>query len=169
MTPRPPVSADPTSAPLLRKPKTWISIAILTVIGLHALPVVSYQGYRQTRWPILAWAMYAKSYPPGPVQTDRRRLVAMTVGGQRIPITSAMAGVPLPSMGKAFIRPLLQGDSATAQELFRRLNRTRTDPVTEIQVEVELFAVSDTGLVTRTLPPVTYHAASAPARREDSP
>ena len=164
MTPRPPVSADPTSAPLLRKPKTWISIAILTVIALHALPVVSYQGYRQTRWPILAWAMYARSYPPGPVQTDRRRLVAMTADGQRIPITSAMAGVPSPSMGKAFIRPLLQGDSATARELLRRLNRTRTDPVTEIQVEVELFAVSDTGLVTRTLPPVTYHAAPAPTR-----
>ncbi len=164
MTPRPPASADPTRAPLLRQPKTWISIAILTVIALHALPVVSYQGYRQTRWPILAWAMYAKSYPAGPVQTDRRRLVAVTAAGERIPISPAMAGVPLPAMGKAFIRPLLKGDSATAQVLFGRLNRNRTDPVTEIQVDVELFAVSDTGLVTRKLSPVTYHAAPAPTR-----
>lgn len=164
MTPRPPASADPTPAPLLRQPKTWISIAILCVIALHALPIVSYQGYRQTRWPILAWAMYAKSYPPGPVQTDRRRLVGVTAGGERIPITAPLAGVPLPAMGKAFIRPLIQGDSATARELFRRLNRTRTDPVTEIRVEVELFAVTDTGVVTRKLPPVTYHAAPAPTR-----
>ena len=164
MTPRPPASAGPTPAPLLRQPKTWISAAIITVMALHALPVVSYQGYRQTRWPILAWAMYAKSYPPGPVQTDRRRLVAVTAGGAQIPITAPLAGVPLPAMGKAFIRPLMQGDSATAQELFRRLNRTRTDPVTEIRVEVELFAVTDTGVVTRTLPPVTYHAAPAPTR-----
>lgn len=164
MTARPPASADPARAPRLRDPKTWISIAILTVIALHALPVVSYQGYRQTRWPILAWAMYAKSYPAGPVQTDRRRLVAVTASGERIPISAAMAGVPLPAMGKAFIRPLLQGDSATAQVLFGRLNRDRTDPVTEIQVDVELFAVSDTGLVTRKLPPVTYRAAPAPTR-----
>jgi hypothetical protein len=164
MTPRPPASGDPTPAPLLRQPKTWISIAILTVIALHALPVVSYQGYRQTRWPILAWAMYAKSYPPGPVQTDRRRMVAVTAGGERIPITAPLAGVPLPAMGKAFIRPLLRGDSATAQELFRRLNRDRADPVTEIRVEVELFAVSDTGLVARKLPPVTYHAGPSPTR-----
>jgi hypothetical protein len=164
MTAKPPASADPARAPLLREPKSWISIAILTVIALHALPVVSYQGYRQTRWPILAWAMYAKSYPPGPVQTDRRRLVAVTAAGARIPITPAMAGVPLPAMGKSFIRPLLQGDSATARELFRRLNRNRTDPVTQIRVEVELFAVSDTGLETRQLPPVTYHAAPSPTR-----
>jgi hypothetical protein len=148
----------------MRQPKTWISVAIITVIALHALPVVSYQGYRQTRWPILAWAMYAKSYPPGPVQTDRRRLVAVTAGGERIPITAPLAGVPVPAMGKAFIRPLMQGDSATAQQLFRRLNRTRTDPVTEIRVEVELFAVTDTGVVTRKLPPVTYHAAPEPTR-----
>ena len=148
----------------MREPKTWISVAILSVIALHALPILSYQGYRQTRWPILAWAMYAKSYPAGPVQTDRRRLVGVTAGGERIPINSVMAGVPQAAMGKAFIRPLMQGDSAAAKVLFGRLNRDRTDPVTEIQVEVELFEVTDTGLVTRKVSPVTYHDASAPTR-----
>ena len=67
-------------------------------------------------------------------------------------------------MGKAFIRPLMQGDSAAAKVLFGRLNRDRTDPVTEIQVEVELFEVTHTGLVTRKVSPVTYHDASAPTR-----
>jgi len=28
----------------MREPKTWISVAILTVIALHALPILSYQG-----------------------------------------------------------------------------------------------------------------------------
>ena len=136
----------------MREPKTWISIAILTVIALHALPVVSYQGSHQTRWPILAWAMYAKSYPPGPVQTDSRHLVAVTAGGQRIEVGSTLVGLPRPVMGKVFVRPLLQGDSATARELFRRLNRTRTDPVIEIRAEQEHFVVSDTGLVTEVAP-----------------
>jgi hypothetical protein len=148
----------------MREPRTWISLAIVSVIALHAVPVLSYQGYRQTRWPILAWAMYAKSYPPGPVQTERRHLMAVTQGGSRLEITPWLAGVPLPAMGKAFVRPLLQGDSAQAAELFRRLNRSRPDPVVEIRVEQERYAVSDTGLVTEALPVISYHAAPPAAR-----
>ena len=148
----------------MREPRTWISLAILTVIALHAVPLPSYQGYRQTRWPILAWAMYAKSYPPGPVQTERRHLIGVTQGGNRLEITAWRAGVPLPAMGKAFVRPLMQGDSARATELFHRLNRNQADPVFEIRVEQERFAVSDTGLVTDTLPVISYHAAPPTAR-----
>jgi hypothetical protein len=148
----------------MREPKTWISLAILTVIALHALPLLSYQGYRQTRWPILAWAMYAKSYPPGPVETERRHLVGITREARRVEITSWLAGVPLPAMGKAFVRPLLQGDSARASELFRRLNENRQDPVVEIRVEQQRYMVSDTGLVTDTMPVVSYHAAPPTAR-----
>jgi hypothetical protein len=148
----------------MREPKTWISLAILSVIALHALPVLSYQGYRQTRWPILAWAMYARSYPAGPVQTESRELVGVTRSGSRLPITSWLAGVPLPAMGKAFVRPLLQGDSAQAAELFRRLNRSRPDPVVEIRVEQERYVVSDTGLVHEVLTPISYRAAPPTAR-----
>jgi hypothetical protein len=148
----------------MREPKTWISLAILTVIALHAVPILSYQGYRQTRWPILAWAMYARSYPAGPVQTESRHLVAVTQERKRLEITPWLAGVPLPAMGKAFVRPLLQGDSAQAEELFRRLNRTRPDPVIEIRVEQERWVVSDTGLVHEVLPVISYHAAPPDAR-----
>lgn len=148
----------------VREPKTWISLAILTVIALHAVPILSYQGYRQTRWPILAWAMYAKSYPPGPVQTERRHLIGVTRGGRRLEITAWRAGVPLPAMGKAFVRPLMQGDSARATELFRRLNQSQPDPVIEIRVEQERYAVSDTGLVTEALPVISYYAAPPTAR-----
>jgi hypothetical protein len=148
----------------MREPRTWISLAILTVIALHAVPVLSYQGYRQTRWPILAWAMYAKSYPPGPVQTESRHLVGVTQEGKRLEITYWLAGVPLPAMGKAFVRPLMQGDSARATELFHRLNQSRPDPVVEIRVEQERYAVSDTGLVHEVLPVTSYHAAPLTAR-----
>jgi hypothetical protein len=145
--------------PLMREPRTWISLAILTVIALHAVPLLSYQGYRQTRWPILVWAMYAKSYPPGPVETERRHLVGITRTARRVEITPWLAGVPLPAMGKKFVRPLLQGDSTRATELFHRLNQNRPDPVVEIRVEQERYAVSDTGLVVDTMPVVSYHTA----------
>jgi hypothetical protein len=148
----------------MREPKTWISLAILTVIALHAVPILSYQGYRQNRWPILAWAMYAKSYPAGPVQTESRHLVGMTQQGKRLEITPWLAGVPQAAMGKAFVRPLLQGDSVRAGELFRRLNQSRPDPVVEIRVEQERWAVSDTGLVHQVLPMSSYHTASPTAR-----
>ena len=148
----------------MREPRTWISFAILTVIALHAVPLLSYQGYRQTRWPILAWAMYAKSYPPGPVQTERRQLVGVTRAGSRLELTAWLAGVPRPAMGKAFVRPLLQGDTTRATELFRRLNQDRPDPVVEIRVEQQRYAVSDTGLVTEALPVISYHAAPPTAR-----
>jgi hypothetical protein len=148
----------------MREPKIWISVAIITVIALHALPIVSYQGPRQTRWPILTWAMYAKSYPPGPVETVSRRLVGMTAGGKRIVVTYALVGVPYPAMGRVFIRPLLQGDSATAKEIFRRLNRTGSDPVVELRVEEDHFVVTDGGLVTTEVTPVRYHAAQSTTR-----
>jgi hypothetical protein len=148
----------------MREPKTWISLAILTVIALHAVPILSYQGYRQNRWPILAWAMYAKSYPAGPVQTESRHLVGMTQEGKRLEITPWLAGVPQAAMGKAFVRPLLQGDSAKAGQLFGRLNQSRPDPVIEIRVEQERWAVSDTGLVHEVLPITSYHAAPPTTR-----
>jgi hypothetical protein len=148
----------------MREPRTWISLAVVAVIALHALPVLSYQGHRQTRWPILAWAMYAKSYPAGPVQAESRALVGVTRTGARVPISAYLAGVPLPAMGKAFVRPLLQGDSAQAAELFRRVNRSRPDPVVEIRIEQERYVVSDTGLVHEVLPTIRYRAAPATAR-----
>ena len=148
----------------MREPRTWISLAILTVIALHVLPVLSYQGHRQTRWPILAWAMYARSYPPGPVQAESRALVGVTRSGSRVSISAWLAGVPLPTMGKTFVRPLLQGDSAQAVELFRRVNRSRPDPVVEIRIEQERYVVSDTGLVHEVLPAISYRPAPATPR-----
>jgi len=147
----------------MRQPKLWISLFILAVIALHALPVISYQGHRQTRWPILAWAMYAKSYPSGPVETYNRWGVLVTAQGQRIELTAHMVGVSGPGLWKHYIRPLIRGDAALARELFTRLNRNRTDSIVELRAEGERYVVTDTGLDTLPLPPITYRSASTPS------
>jgi len=143
---------------LMRQPKVWVSAFILVIIGLHAVPVLFYQGFRQTRWPILAWAMYAKSYPPGPVETMRKRIVAVTGRGEQLDVGSSLVGISRAAVGKSYSRPLWDGDTAVAQELFRRLNRNRPDPIVELRLESEKFSVADTGLVTEIFPPIVYRA-----------
>ena len=60
--------------------KTGISVFILLVLGLHAIPVLFYQGDRQTRWPFLAWAMYESPFPR-PDGRHNRKLFATSAGG----------------------------------------------------------------------------------------
>lgn len=148
----------------MRQPKLWVSLFILVIIGLHVLPVISYQGYRQTRWPILAWAMYAKSYPPGPVETYNRWGVLMTAQGHRIELTAQMAGVARPALWKHYIRPLARGDTAVARELFARLNRNRTDSIVELRAEGERYVVTDRGLDTLALRPIIYYRPAPTSR-----
>jgi hypothetical protein len=149
----------------MRRPKVWISLLMLLVIGLHALPVLSWQGHRQTRWPILSWAMYAKSYPAGPVETFNRWVVAVSAQGNRINLTPTMAGMnSRPAMAKYYLRPLGAGDTAVAQELFRRINHDRTDSIIELRAEGEQFVVTDTGLARLVLPPMTYRPSSTSIR-----
>ncbi len=148
----------------MRQPKVWISLLILTVIGLHALPILSYQGHRQNRWPILAWAMYAKSFPPGPIEALRKRIVTVAASGARSELSPHEVGVSRPTLGKSFTRPLWDGDTATARDLFRRLNRDRADPIVEFRLEGEKYSVSDTGVVKETFPPIIYRAESLPQR-----
>ena len=66
--------------------KTRISLFILLIIGLHAVPVVFYQGERQTRWPFLAWAMYSQSYPAGPITVAKRPKVRVPRDLYRAPV-----------------------------------------------------------------------------------
>ncbi len=139
-------------------PKTWVSLFILLVLGLHALPVLSYQGLRQTRWPFLAWAMYAKSYPPGPIEATTRRLIGTTASGKEEEVTAHGAGLPGPAFRNAYIAPLWRGDSAPAYELIHRLNRERADPVVQLRLEGERQVLTDTGVVTEVLPEAVYRA-----------
>lgn len=143
----------------MRSTKTWVSLLILLVIGLHAVPVLSYQGYRQTRWPFMAWAMYAASQPPGPIQTTNRRIVGLTTTGQTEQVTPKFIGMSRPGLNKAYVQPLWNGDSSTAGRLFDRLNQGRPDPFVELRVEGEKFTLSDSGVVEEPLPVITYRSA----------
>jgi hypothetical protein len=145
------------------QPKTRISLLILLIICLHAVPVVSYQKARQTRWPFLLWAMYAKSYPPGPIVVVRRRVMATSAGGKEEEITSRLVGLPGPAFRNTYVAPLWNGDSALGSELMRRLNDKRDDPVVRLRLEGEQLILTDTAVVREPLPTVTYRAdPSAP-------
>lgn len=146
------------------RPKTRISLLILLVIGLHALPVLSYQGERQTRWPFLAWAMYARSYPPGPVAVATRRLIATFASGKEEKVTAGVVGLPGPAFQETYIAPLWKGDSTPAYELIRLLNRERKDPVVRLRLEGERQTLVDTGVVKEVLPVLTYQAHSSGSR-----
>ena len=151
----------------MRDSKLWISALILLVLGLHAIPVISYQGHRQTRWPFLAWAMYARSWPPGPIQTMDRALVGRTAAGTEEEVTAWLAGLPRPAFRNAYVNPLFEGDSVLARELMERVNRGRDDPFVEIRTSGQRYTLADDGVVTEDLPVFTYRS-SRPGRGEGS-
>jgi len=140
----------------MRQPKVWSSIVILLVIGLHAVPVLSYQGNRQTRWPILAWAMYARPIPPGPIEMRRRRIFGLTSSGQEELVTTRLVGTNRAALRNTYLNPMSLGDSTTAQQLLRVLNRGRSDPFVEVRLEGERHFISGDSLATEKLPALTY-------------
>jgi hypothetical protein len=149
--------------------KTQVSLLILLVLGLHAVPVIFYQGNRQTRWPFLAWAMYAQASRPGPIAVAQRRLIATSTSGQHEEITAHLVGLPGPAFRNRYITPLWNGDSTPAYELIERLNRRRDDPVVQLRMEGERLTLVDTGVATETLPVVTYRADTSASRGGTSP
>jgi hypothetical protein len=132
--------------------KLWISLFILVVLGLHAVPVLFYQGVRQTRWPFLVWAMYARSYPPGPILVSVRKIYGTTAAGRPLDINAKVAGLSGPAFRNAYGVPLDNGDSTAARELLDRLNRDRRDPVVALRVETTQYRLADPGMVVDTLP-----------------
>lgn len=148
----------------MQRSKVWVSVLILVVVGLHALPVLSYQGSRQTRWPFLAWTMYAKSYPPGPVQARKRRLIGTTATGADVALTHLVVGLSGPAFGTTYIAPIYGGDSTVAQELLARVNRGRTDTIVRLRTSGEVYTVTDTGLRTDSLPVLTFSVGPTPSK-----
>lgn len=146
----------------MRGPKVWISMLILLVIGLHALPVLSWQGYRQTRWPILSWAMYAKSYPPGPVYVLTRRIIATAESGREEEITARLLGLPFPAFRNAYVVPMSRHDSTAPRALLDRLNESRSDRVVAVRLEQVRSTLTDTGVVQEELPVIRYGESPAP-------
>ena len=137
--------------------KTLVSIVILLVIGLHAVPVL-YRSERGTLWPFMQWAMYKNSRKAGPIDTHQRRILAITATGRSDTVTPRLLGLSITVLKQRYLAPIATGDLSPAPELIDRLNRHRDDPVVELRLEGETYTVTDTGIVRTEDPVVTYRS-----------
>jgi hypothetical protein len=137
--------------------KTLVSIVILLVIGLHAVPVL-YRSERGTLWPFMQWSMYKNSRKAGPIDAHQRRILAITADGQRDTVTPHLLGLSITVLHQRYLVPIARGDLSPAPELIARLNRHRSDSVVELRLEGETYTVTDTGIVRTNDPVVTYRA-----------
>ncbi len=140
--------------------RVLISATIVLVIGLHAVPVL-YRAERGTLWPFMQWAMYKSSSPPGPIQTQTRRIVATTSSGREEEVTPAMLGLSVTVLESWYLRPMGSGESTAAYRLMDRLNRDRHDSIVGVRLESALYTVTDTGIARVDKPPLTYRASAA--------
>jgi hypothetical protein len=145
----------------MSRSRVWISIFILLVIAMHAVPLVS-SGMRRKGWPFLEWAMYHDSRPPGPIQATKRRITGVTLKGEKVAVTPYLLGLSIFTLQSLYAQPMMRGDSSAAQQLFGRLNLQREDPFVELRLESERYTVTDTGVVKEDNPVVTYWATSPP-------
>jgi hypothetical protein len=144
----------------MRQSKIWISAVIVLVIALHAVPVL-HAGLRKRIWPILDWAMYKDASPPGPIETDIKRIVGITASGRREVISKELVGLSSFALDRLYAKPMKFGDSTAAQQLALRLNHQRDDPFVEVRLEVETYTATDSGLMRRENTPITYRVDSA--------
>ncbi len=147
----------------MRQSKVWISIGILLLIALHAVPVLS-APIRKRTWPVLDWTMYKDSRPAGPILVNKKRIIAVTAKGQEETVTPHLLGSSPFALQMLYERPMWKGDSSAAQQLVTRLNLQREDPVVEVRLESETYTVSDTGIVKQENPGIRYRASSSPAK-----
>jgi hypothetical protein len=150
---------QPTGDTLDVRRKSSISVFILLILGLHAVPVLFYQGLRQTRWPFLLWAMYAQSYPPGPIEAMRRQLTAITASGTKRPVTYKDVGLTLPGFTGNYVMPLGRGDTSAGRWLIGRLNQVGPDTVVGLQLQTIRWRLVDSGIAFDTLPGIVYPPA----------
>jgi hypothetical protein len=145
--------------------RTRISAFILVVLGLHALPVLSYQGAQQTRWPFLVWAMYARSSKPGPIQAFMYQLSAVPTHGATRKISAKDVGLSTPAYNGLYIGPFSRGDTSAGRWLVDRLNRIGPDSVSQIRLQILQYRLVPSGVAVDTLPGVVYPPATPAATR----
>jgi hypothetical protein len=138
-----------------------ISLFILAIIGLHAVPLMLHKGRSQTSWPFLMWSMYKDSRPRGPIQARETRLIGVTSSGSTEFLTAFQIGLPRATVRELYLKKMLASDSSAAQRLFVRLNANRPDPFVEIRVMSIIYGLTDSGIVHRSNPVLTFRAGTA--------
>jgi hypothetical protein len=147
----------------MRQYKVWVSIFILLVIALHAVPALS-PVLKKRVWPFLDWGMYKDSRPPGPIQANKKRIIGVTLKGQKEAVTPFLLGSSRFAFQALYATPMWRRDSSAARQLFTRLNLQREDPFVELRLESETYTVTDTGVVKQDNPVVTYRSGPSPSR-----
>jgi hypothetical protein len=143
--------------------KLAVSLAILLVIALHAVPVLN-PGQSRRLWPFLMWAMYKNSRPPGAIFANKRTMTGTTASGDTMAVTAELVGLGPPAMIRMYLRPMLAGDLGAARRFLRRINREREDPVVELRLAGQVYTVTDTGIATQDLPVTTYRVDPSESR-----
>jgi hypothetical protein len=141
-----------------RLQKVLISLLILLVLGLHTLPIMFRKGRNQHFWPFLMWSMYKNSRGPGPIEARETRMIGVLSSGRIEPLTSELIGLPRATVRELYIEGMLARDSSAAQQLFTRLNADRPDPFVEIRIVSHIYGLTDTGIVRRRNPVLTFRA-----------
>jgi hypothetical protein len=147
----------------MRRYKVIVSIAILLIIALHAIPIVS-RSLRKRVWPVLDWAMYKDAVAAGPVRADIRQLVGVTREGGRIDVDDDTVGVSSFVLDRLYIKPMMQGDSSAARQLVSLLNRQRKDSIVEVRLETETYIVTDSGIAKTRSPAIAYRVGPSDSR-----
>jgi hypothetical protein len=140
----------------LSRHKTLISVFILVIVGLHAVPVLLARGRDQVLWPFLVWSMYKNSRPPGPIKGWKTHVIATTARGDSQRVNPELVGLSGSATAELYLQPWIKGDSSAAGRLLLRLNRDRQDPFVQLRLARETYVVSDTGLIRDDPPVLTY-------------
>ena len=136
--------------------QTKISAFILLVLALHGLPVLSYQGAQQTRWPFLVWAMYAQSTPPGPIEAFMYQWLAISPHGMTRKLSAKDVGLSSSALGSRVTRPISRGDTSAGRWLLDRVNRLAPDSVAQVRLETFRYRLVESGIAVDTLPAIVY-------------
>lgn len=146
----------------MRAQKQVISLLILFIIGMHAVPVVN-ATYRKRMWPFLDWSMYKESHQPGPIQAFKKRLVGVSTTGSRTVLTTDSIGLDAFALDAHYLLAMRAGDSLAGAALLARINERRAEKFVELRLERDAYTVTDTGIVMEPQPALVFHALSAPA------
>lgn len=83
-------------------------------------------------------------------------MFGLTSSGRKELVTPHLVGTNKSALRDTYLNPMWLGDSTTAQQLFRQLNRKRKDPFVEVRVEGERYILTDDSVVTEKFPVLTY-------------
>jgi hypothetical protein len=138
--------------------KVLVSFLILLVVGLHAIPVMFRKGRNQGSWPFLMWSMYKDSRSAGPIEARETRIIGLTSTGATELLTPHLIGLPRATVRELYLKKMMASDSSAARQLFSRVNANRKEPVVEIRIVSNTIALTDSGIVRRIKPVLTFRA-----------